>query len=137
MSTKKLSGPASMPAEQDPQSPPASTPRYGKAWATTIVALTVIGVLLTASQVFFWSPIGRTLLTNEYLYLVLAIFLPIVFITQPVSGKSTGRLPWYDIVLAGLAMALNLYFAINAQNVINFGWDYAAPNVAIVSERMR
>lgn len=132
MSTKKLSGPASMPAEQDPQSPPASTPRYGKAWATTIVALTVIGVLLTASQVFFWSPIGRTLLTNEYLYLVLAIFLPIVFITQPVSGKSTGRLPWYDIVLAGLAMALNLYFAINAQNVINFGWDYAAPNVAIV-----
>ena len=132
MSTKKLSGPASMPAEQDPQSPPASTPRYGKAWATTIVALTVIGVLLTASQVFFWSPIGRTLLTNEYLYLVLAIFLPIVFITQPISGKSTGRLPWYDIVLAGLAMALNLYFAINAQNVINFGWDYAAPNVAIV-----
>ncbi|GAA4476286.1 TRAP transporter permease [Enteractinococcus fodinae] len=96
------------------------------------MTLTVIGVLLTASQVFFWSPIGRTLLTNEYLYLVLAIFLPIVFITQPVSGKSTGRLPWYDIVLAGLAMALNLYFAINAQNVINFGWDYAAPNVAIV-----
>ena len=131
MSTTKISTADTMPPENDAQSP-SPTPRYGKAWTTVIVALTVAGVLLTASQVFYWSPIGRTLLTNEYLYLVLAIFLPIIFIARPISKKSSGPVPWYDLALAGTAMALNLYFAINAQNVINFGWDYAAPDFAIV-----
>ena len=96
------------------------------------LSATVAGVLLTASQVFFWTPFGRTLLTNEYLYLILAIFLPIIFITRPVTNNTRGPLPWYDIVLAGLVMALNLFFAVNAQNIINFGWDYAGPYISIV-----
>lgn len=131
MSTK-ASPTENMPPGHDIQATQTSMPRYGKGWSVFIVALTVAGVLLTASQVFFWSPFGRTLLTNEYLYLVLAIFLPIVFISRPISKNSTGPLPWYDLVLAGLALGLNIYFAINAQNVINFGWDYAAPDYAIV-----
>lgn len=132
MSETTISTRETSPPQNDTSTPQPVLPRYGKGWSVVIVTLTVMGVLLTASQVFFWSPFGRTLLTNEYLYLILAIFLPIIFIARPVSNKTAGPLPWYDILLAALAMALNLYFAINAQNILNFGWDYAAPYIAIV-----
>src|SRR5699024_1667049 len=113
MNTTTISSMETSPPQSDEPIPTPQKPRYGRGWSVVIVALTVIGVLLTASQVFFWTPFGRTLLTNEYLYLVLAIFLPIIFITRPISKKASGPLSWYDLVFAGLAMALNLFFAIN------------------------
>lgn len=132
MSETTISNRETSPPQNDNPTLDNVVPRYGKGWKIVIVALTVAGVLLTASQVFFWTPFGRTLLTNEYLYLILAIFLPIIFITRPVTNNTRGPLPWYDIVLAGLVMALNLFFAVNAQNIINFGWDYAGPYISIV-----
>lgn len=122
---------AAEPTHEDVEPSSPTVPRYGKWWTTVIVVLSVLGILLTASQVFFWSPFGRTLLTHEYLYIILALYLPIIFIVRPITKKSTGRIPWYDKALGGLAMGLNLYFALNAENIVNFGWDYAAPDLAV------
>ena len=52
-------------------------------WRTVVIVLTVLGVLLAMNQVFFWNVGGLSLLTNSYLYLILAVFLPVVFIVNP------------------------------------------------------
>lgn len=100
-------------------------------WRGVIAVLTLIGVGLTVAQVFYWSPFGRTLLGNEFLYLILAAFLPIVFLAFPMYTRAKPGVPWYDVVLAVAVAGVNLYFASNAQAILNEGWDYAGPSTAV------
>ena len=93
-------------------------------WRTVVIVLTVLGVLLAMNQVFFWNVGGLSLLTNSYLYLILAVFLPVVFIVNPLrriplaqqveaqqehgSGGSTApvrerRVQWFDVLLMVVA----------------------------------
>src|SRR5699024_962565 len=43
------------------------------------------------------------------------------------------KLPFYDVLLAGLAFAVCVYLGINGERIVNFGWDYAAPTTALVA----
>lgn len=47
------------------------------------MVLTVAGILLTMNQVFFWNLGGLAVLTNSFLYLLVACFVPVVFIVTP------------------------------------------------------
>ncbi len=100
-------------------------------WRTVVVVFTVLGLLLTVSQVFFWNPFGGSLLKPQFLYLILAIFLPLVFLIFPAHKGSKKKIAWYDVLLFAATIVVNVYFAYNAENVINFGWDYAGPPVAV------
>jgi TRAP transporter 4TM/12TM fusion protein len=119
-----------------------------------VIALTVLGVLLAMNQVFFWNVGGLSLLTNSYLYLILAVFLPVVFIVNPLrkiplaqqveaqqehgSGGSTApvrerRVQWFDVLLMVVAAAVCGYFAVNGTRIKDFGWEYMAPTTATVA----
>ena len=63
-------------------------PRLTPFWSVVTVVLTVLGVLATMNQVFFWNLGGVTLLENTFLYLLLATFLPIIFIVTPATHLS-------------------------------------------------
>src|SRR5699024_6364525 len=89
------------------------------------------------NQVFFWNLGGTNLLTNSFLYYLLAAFLPIVFIIQPIRklpGGTTARtsVPWYDIALALLIMITAIYYGMNGQRIFERGWDYVGPPTATV-----
>ncbi|WP_017589647.1 TRAP transporter permease [Nocardiopsis ganjiahuensis] len=138
---KQPAGPTTVPAVPENPAPgaesaPPTVPptRCGPAWRGVVVALTCLGILLTLSQVFYWNPFGRTLLINEFLYLVLACFLPVVFIVFPV-GKRHGRdrVPAYDAVLATTVVAVNSYFALHGERILTEGWDYVAPPLAVAA----
>ncbi|SLM89307.1 TRAP transporter permease [Brevibacterium yomogidense] len=106
-------------------------------WRVVVMALTVAGVVLVLNQVFFWNLGGTNLLTNSFLYYLLAAFLPIVFIIYPIRkqpGGVTARtsVPWYDIVLAALIMVTTIYYGMNGQRIFERGWDYVAPPTAMV-----
>lgn len=117
-------------------------------WRTVTVMVTLIGLLVVMNQVFLWNPGGFSLLRNQFLYVVLATFLSLVFVLfrarkHPGTEDSEGgpvvheqgakpfEVPWYDALLFLVCMGTNLYFAVNAENISNFGWDYAAPTPAL------
>jgi TRAP transporter 4TM/12TM fusion protein len=126
----------------------AGSRRVGPPWRLLTVAFTVAGLVLVITQVFFWNPFGGSLLRNEFLYLVMAIFLSLVFVVfrarKHHGDEGTGggessegmagmawRVPWYDALLFAASIGINGYFAYNAENITNLGWDYTAPTVAV------
>ncbi|WP_206422552.1 TRAP transporter permease [Nocardioides pantholopis] len=124
-------------------------------WQGVALVLTVAGVLLVLCWAFVWSPFGHSLQRNEYLFLVLAAFLPMVFIfrrvrkvapeTAPAPDGSAPpevalheapppllAVPWYDAVLAVLTFGISIYLAVHAQEIAETGWDYSAPTLGLV-----
>lgn len=79
------------PNEDDMQQLIATTAtrnhRLTRFWSAVVIVLTVVGILLSMNQVFFWNLGGLAILTNAYLYLLLACFLPIVFIVWPLRKR--------------------------------------------------
>ncbi|GAA2003451.1 TRAP transporter permease [Brevibacterium samyangense] len=111
------------------------TQRITPVWKAIIIALTVLGVILTMNQAFFWNLGGVTILTNSYLYYVLALFMPIVFIVFPVAKSQKGKpVPVYDMAIALFTMVVCLYFGFNGENITNLGWDKSLtyPTITLV-----
>ena len=120
--------------DRDPANTGTHLPLF---WRVTVMVLTVVGVVLVLNQVFFWNLGGTNILTNSFLYYLLAAFLPIVFIIYPIRklpGGKTARtsVPWYDIALAVLVMITTIYYGMNGQRIFERGWDYVAPPTATV-----
>ena len=135
-------------------------PRLTPLWRVIIIALTVAGILLTMNQVFFWNLGDLAVLTNTFLYLLIACFVPLVFVVTPLrkrtepegavdiadssgaSGSSvvhaTGPdadsrgVPWYDVLLILVTLATCGYFAVNGVQIQEYGWQFIAPPVATV-----
>ncbi|MDJ0350752.1 TRAP transporter permease [Cryobacterium sp. PH29-G1] len=108
--------------------------RLNTFWKYVVAGFTVVGVLVAMNQAFFWNPFGFSLLRNGYLYFILACFLPLVFLTLPAHKKAKQKRPsWYDVTLFLLTTVVCAYFGINAENIVNLGWDFTAPLAAQVS----
>ncbi|ALU41358.1 C4-dicarboxylate ABC transporter (plasmid) [Kocuria flava] len=124
-------------------------------WRAAVIVLTVLGVLLAMNQVFFWNVGGLSLLTNSYLYLILAAFLPVVFIVNPLrkiplaqqveaqqddrAGSTAAgpgrerRVQWFDVLLMVVSAAVCVYFAVNGTRIKNYGWEFMAPTSATIA----
>lgn len=97
-----------------------------------ICALTVVTAVIVVNQLLNLQLfIGLVFVENRYLYLLAALVLPVVFLAYPMHGRASRRLPLYDIAFAVLALAVGCYFAWNGPRILNEGWEYSAPPVAI------
>lgn len=124
-------------------SDPAETgrpPRVTRGWTIVVVVLTALGVLLTMNQVFFWNVGGLAVLSNAFLYLLLACFLPVLFLTFPARGSGPTQddgpaapIAWYDVALGLLTIVVCVYFAWNGVTIKEFGWEFMAPMPATVA----
>ncbi len=104
-------------------------------WKTVIVILTVVGIFLAMNQAFFWDAFGVVILTNSYLYFILACFLPIVFLLFPASKVLRSKpLPIYDVALAAITFAVCVYFGFKGENIVTNGWDKSLsyPTITLV-----
>lgn len=122
-------------------------------WKTVIIGLTITGIVLTMNQVFFWNLFGLSLLTNSFLYLLCACFLPIVLIVQPLrkvkpkraegsrppaeqaSASSTAQrpgVPIYDVIVILMLIGISVYFAYFGEQITAQGWTFIAPVTATV-----
>ncbi len=118
--------------DRDPKNTGAHLPLL---WRVVVVVLTVGGVVLVLNQVFFWNLGGANILTNSFLYYLLAAFLPIVFIIYPVRKPAPGSglrssVPWYDVALALAVFVVPVYLGVNGQRIVERGWDFIAPPLA-------
>ena len=107
--------------------------RLSPPWRLTLIAFTTLCVMLGVYQVFnlgFWF--GYTPLENQYLYAVVTLLLPLVFVLWPAHrGGVVDRVPWYDAVLFVVTLVLGVYFIVNGEAIVDEGWEYSAPEHAV------
>lgn len=113
-----------------------STPSREVHGSTTVLVrvLTLALLVLGINQAFNISAYFHvTILENQYLYAVLALSIPLVFLLFPGRkagmGKGPGVLDWTLCVIAFLALG---YFIANAYKIVLYGWEMSPPTMAVV-----
>lgn len=119
-----------MEQEQTPLAPKYRRPT--KIWKLISVLFPISSVVLALLFIFHWRPFGLVLIDITYLYLLLAVFLPLVFIWVPISKKARRDvIPWYDIVLIVLSFTIPLYFVYSETRIMWEAWGALAPPLAL------
>lgn len=102
-------------------------------WRVAIMIDTVIIVALAANQLFnagFF--IEHTWLDNEYQYALFALLVPIIFLIFPATARSEmKKVPWYDALLAATTFFVVLFFFVNAEEILDRGWEMSAPDYVV------
>lgn len=102
-------------------------------WRSIVIFMTFLGILVSLNQFFYWNLFGISFVNNSFLYIILSLFLPLVFVILPASKRrNTSGVPWYDVILFSVTIILSIYFSIHGTEIINKGWDYAAPPLATI-----
>ena len=115
-------------------SAPASRHRTLSAfWRAIVIGTGVCAVLLALNKIlnlgFF---VGFTLLDNAYLYTLCALLVGTVFLFLPAhDGARLDAVPWYDVLLYALSLAVFGYFAFNAHRILSEAWEFMAPTTAV------
>ncbi|WP_373085504.1 TRAP transporter permease [Sneathiella sp.] len=103
-------------------------------WRAIVITATVIVVFLAANQLFnLGFFVSYTWLDNEYQYALFGLLVPIVFLIFPATGNAPlNRVPWYDIIFAATTFGLLVFFFMNAEKIIDNGWEMGAPEHIVV-----
>lgn len=101
-------------------------------WVPRLATLTL--TLITLDYLFNLQLINFiTQVESQFFYTVVTLMLPLVFLLWPRSKHSPkDRVPWYDALLFVASTAICGYFVFNAERILDMGWEYAAPDHAIV-----
>jgi len=102
-------------------------------WRLVMLCGSVLAIALSVYQVFnLGSYSGLLLRVNQYLYALVALLLPLVFILWPATRRAPReRVPWYDATLTVISFAVAGFFVYHGEVIIDEGWEYAAPDRAV------
>ncbi|MFC1917907.1 TRAP transporter permease [Chloroflexota bacterium] len=96
-------------------------------WRALSLILPAAGLTAAIIYVFQIIILGRVMLDLAYSYLLLALFLPLIFIWTPIKrGVDKDKMPRYDILLVIISFCVPIYFFFKAAD-INYGWSVVAP----------
>jgi TRAP transporter 4TM/12TM fusion protein len=98
-------------------------------WMIIICTLGAIG--LAVNQLFNLRLGGYSFLEGMYLYLLAGLFLSLTFITFRAWGPPSPKVPFYDWILAFVTLAIAGFFTFTANESLDSGWEYAAPDHAV------
>jgi TRAP transporter 4TM/12TM fusion protein len=111
------------------------TPRFLTGAPLAIFCITtMLAVAVTLNQLLNLHLFaGIVFIESRYLYLLSALLLPLAFLAYAGGAQAdTAAVPWYDWLLAVASAAAVGWFAWNAQRVIEGGWEYSAPPLAVL-----
>ncbi|MBT4044653.1 MAG: TRAP transporter fused permease subunit [Rhodospirillaceae bacterium] len=98
-------------------------------WKWVLVSGTVLSLVISVYQLFNLGRFGGFVaIDTQYFYALLAVLLPMVFLIFPANSKTGATVPIYDIALALIAFGVNIYFLVYARDIVDLGWEYAAPD---------
>lgn len=95
---------------------------------------TVAMLLLGINQTFnIGSVFHVSILENQYLYAVLALCIPLVFLLFPAGRRQAGQGPGViDWALAVITFLVLGYFVLHAYDIVLAGWEMSPPMIAVV-----
>lgn len=97
-----------------------------------VIAATLAAILASVNQLFNLRLGNYTMLEGQYLYILAGLFLSVTFVCFRVDGKASADAPWYDWMLALASLIVAVYFVATASESLDSGWEYAAPQRAVV-----
>ena len=97
-----------------------------------IILITLATLALVVHQLFNLQAFGLVLIDARYLYLLGGAFLSLTFVVFRLNGSKGGRASFLDWALCALAIGTSAYLAATAQRNLSEGWEYAAPQTAVV-----
>ncbi len=102
-------------------------------WRFVVGAAGFVAVVVSLNKILnLGFLVGVTLLDNAYLYLLCALLVGLVFLFLPATARaSRDKVPWYDVLLYLLSLAVFGYFALNAHRILQEAWEFMAPKPAI------
>ena len=101
------------------------------AWLPAVVTSLLLLMTLDYLFNFGWFLFVSSLETQFY-YSVVALLLPLVFLLWPATASLSSKpVPWYDYGLSGLTLITGGYFVMHAELILERGWAFAAPDLAI------
>jgi TRAP transporter 4TM/12TM fusion protein len=103
-------------------------------WRSALVILTAAVIALCINQQFgFRFFIGFTPLNTEYFYLLIMLMLPFTFLIFPAGSRaSVQTVPWYDVALFVVTVAVSLYLMLNIRKSAELGWEFSGAPAPIV-----
>ncbi|RCV87531.1 TRAP transporter permease [Billgrantia montanilacus] len=98
-------------------------------------AVTVLLMLMTLDYLFNTGWLRFiTGLETQFYYAVVALLLPLVYLLWPIKSSLQHRpVPWYDYTLCLATLIVGGYFVYNAESILERGWAFAAPDIAIMA----
>ena len=98
-------------------------------WVLFGFSLVAIG--LAVNQLFNLRLGGYSMLGGMYLYFLAGLFLSLTFISFRAYGGPSAKVPLYDWALVAVTLGVAGFFAFTADESLDSGWEYAAPDKAV------
>jgi TRAP transporter 4TM/12TM fusion protein len=100
-------------------------------WLVAIAAVGSTFLAMDSLRLFSESPLLQSVITvqNHYYYALMALLLPLCFLVYPAFRNSQRY--WYDVVLSASAFAACVFFFINSETMLDYGWEFSAPVHAV------
>lgn len=96
---------------------------------TLLIAIPVAGVVFVSDAPFY---AGLAIMREQFLGLFLALVLGAVFLSVPPSSRADRhRVPWYDVLLSCLGLAVGLYIAVQFPEIMRRMGDPDALRLAL------
>lgn len=107
--------------------------RLTSGWRLCFLVFTILGVGLAVNQFFnLGFFIGHTILDNNYQYTLIALFVPMIFIVFPATGRgSPDKVPLYDWALFIATLLVVGFFMAISQEILDKGWEFGAPDYVV------
>lgn len=109
---------------------PGSMPALVR-WLVAISAVLSAFLAMDSLRLFSESPLLDFVITvqNHYYYALLALLLPLAYLIYPAHANATRY--WYDALLSACAFCVCAFFFINAETMLDYGWEFSAPTYAV------
>ena len=100
-------------------------------WLTGIAALCSAFLAMDSLRLFSESPLLDFVITlqNHYYYALIGLLLPLCYLLNPSFRSPKSYL--FDGVLSLAAFVSCIFFFINTENMLDYGWEFSAPGYAI------
>jgi TRAP transporter 4TM/12TM fusion protein len=114
------------------KAPPAKYRTLTGTYRVIFILFTAAAILVSVVQIFHIVVAGQVLQSKSYLAVLMAALVPLVYLTIPATKRSPrDRIPWYDLLAAGVVFVCAVYVGYHAVDIQLKGWSIRPPTVAL------
>lgn len=106
--------------------------KFGPFLQGILTVLSAGTIIVAIIYIFGIVAFGQTILEIGYLYLLLAMLMPLTFLIFPAHPRQRDSVPWFDILFSILCFLIPVYFFFHSEAIALQGWEFDAPLIAYI-----